>query len=140
MHQHPGTPIPRADDRDSIVGVRRGVYAGPDALSAGCERRRGWQVLSGYELFFYQGVDAFEVFTGARGRRRVAKRCAGRASQLCRTRQSSGALYVAPRRDGRADLVSVQDQGKLPAAAGFEHARAAARGCPEPALDSGSAR
>jgi shikimate dehydrogenase len=26
----------------------------------------GLEILSGYELFFYQGVDAFEAFTGLR--------------------------------------------------------------------------
>jgi shikimate dehydrogenase len=29
-------------------------------------RDAGLEIISGYELFFHQGVDAFEVFTGVR--------------------------------------------------------------------------
>jgi len=63
MHHHPGTPIPAA-----MIGAQRWVFDAvytptrthflQDATAAGLE------VLSGYELFFYQGVDAFEIFTG----------------------------------------------------------------------------
>jgi shikimate 5-dehydrogenase len=46
---------------------RNSCTTGRDALSAGCNGCAGLEILSGYELFFYQGVDAFEAFTGLRG-------------------------------------------------------------------------
>jgi len=65
MHHHPGTPIPAA-----MIGAQRWAFDAvytpvqtrflEDAMAAGLE------ALSGYELFFYQGVDAFEIFTGLR--------------------------------------------------------------------------
>jgi shikimate dehydrogenase len=65
MHQHPGTPIPRA-----MIGSQSWAF---DAVYTPTETRflldamdAGLEVLSGYELFFYQGIGAFEVFTGLR--------------------------------------------------------------------------
>ena len=65
MHQHPGTPIPKA-----MIGGQSWAF---DAVYTPVETRllldamdAGLEVLSGYELFFYQGIDAFEVFTGLR--------------------------------------------------------------------------
>jgi shikimate dehydrogenase len=65
MYQHPGTPIPKA-----MIGTQSWAF---DAVYTPTETRflqdakdAGLEVLSGYELFFYQGVDAFEVFTGLR--------------------------------------------------------------------------
>ena len=65
MHHHPGTSIPAV-----LIGAQSWAFDAvytptrtrflEDALAAGLE------VLSGYELFFYQGVDAFEAFTGMR--------------------------------------------------------------------------
>jgi shikimate dehydrogenase len=65
MHQHPGTPMPKA-----MIGARSWAF---DAVYTPVETRflldamdAGLEILSGYELFFYQGVDAFEAFTGLR--------------------------------------------------------------------------
>lgn len=65
MYGHPGTPIPKAMVRtqswafDAVYTPIETRFL-MDAMNAGLE------VLSGYELFFYQGVDAFEVFSGVR--------------------------------------------------------------------------
>ena len=65
MHNHPGTAIPRF-----IIGTQSWVF---DAVYTPVETRflldamdAGLKVLSGYELFFYQGVEAFEIFSGVR--------------------------------------------------------------------------
>jgi shikimate dehydrogenase len=65
MHQHPGTPIPR-----TLIGTQAWAF---DAIYTPTDTRflldaveAGLEVLYGYELFFYQGVDAFEIFTGMR--------------------------------------------------------------------------
>lgn len=65
MHNHPGTPIPRF-----IVGTQSWAF---DAVYTPVDTRflldamdAGLEVLSGYELFFYQGVEAFEIFSGVR--------------------------------------------------------------------------
>lgn len=65
MHRHPGTPISKVvmEGRSwAFDAVYTPVETGflRDAMDAGLE------VLSGYELFFYQGVDAFEIFSGLR--------------------------------------------------------------------------
>jgi shikimate dehydrogenase len=65
MHQYPGTPIPR-----DLIGAQSwafdAVYTPAQTRFLLDARSAGLQVISGYELFFYQGVDAFEVFTGMR--------------------------------------------------------------------------
>jgi shikimate dehydrogenase len=63
MHQYPETPI-----RQDLIGAQSwafdAVYTPThtqfllDAIDASLE------ILYGHELFFYQGVDAFEIFTG----------------------------------------------------------------------------
>jgi quinate/shikimate dehydrogenase (NAD+) len=65
MYRHPGTPIPRG-----MIGTQSWAF---DAVYTPTRTRflqdateAGLEVLSGYELFFYQGIDAFEVFTGLR--------------------------------------------------------------------------
>lgn len=65
MHKYPGTPLPKA-----LIGPQSwafdAVYTPAktqflrDALAAGLD------VLGGYELFFHQGIDAFELFSGMR--------------------------------------------------------------------------
>lgn len=63
MHQYPGSALP-----DSLVGGQRwafdAVYTPIDTPFLKRARTQGLDVLTGYELFFYQGVDAFEIFTG----------------------------------------------------------------------------
>lgn len=63
MYRYPGNPVP-----GTIMGEPRwvfdAVYTPRDTeftIEAG---RRGAEVISGYELFFHQGVDAFRLFTG----------------------------------------------------------------------------
>jgi shikimate dehydrogenase len=63
MYQYPGTPVPRA-----LLGPQRWVF---DAVYTPREteflrdaRAAGLAILEGSELFFWQGVDAFELFAG----------------------------------------------------------------------------
>lgn len=63
MYRYPGNPVPEA-----AMGQPRwafdAVYTPRETeflLAAG---RRGAEVISGYELFFWQGVHAFRLFTG----------------------------------------------------------------------------
>jgi shikimate dehydrogenase len=63
MYQYPGTALP-----DPLVGGQRwafdAVYTPIDTPFLERARTQGLEVLTGYELFFYQGIDAFEIFTG----------------------------------------------------------------------------
>lgn len=63
MYQHPGTPIPAA-----LIGGQRWafdvIYTPLETEFLQTARAQGLDILSGYELFFYQGVNAFEIFTG----------------------------------------------------------------------------
>lgn len=63
MVGHPGTAIPKA-----ALGAQRWAF---DAVYTPVEteflldaRAGGLETISGYELFFHQGVDAFRIFTG----------------------------------------------------------------------------
>jgi len=65
MYGYPGSALPK-----KLIGGQRWAF---DAVYTPLEtdfllnaKRAGLEVLSGYELFFYQGVDAFEIFTGRR--------------------------------------------------------------------------
>jgi shikimate dehydrogenase len=61
----PGSPVP-----PELLGGRRwafdAVYTPRDTEFLQHARRAGLGVLDGYELFFHQGVAAFELFTGRR--------------------------------------------------------------------------
>jgi shikimate dehydrogenase len=63
MHRHPGTAIPKA-----AIGGQAwafdAVYTPLETQFLRDAEQAGLAVLCGYELFFYQGVDAFELFTG----------------------------------------------------------------------------
>ncbi len=63
MVGYPGSAIPA-----SIIGKQRwafdAVYTPVDTEFLNECRRAGLEVVSGYELFFHQGVDAFRLFTG----------------------------------------------------------------------------
>lgn len=63
MYQHPGTPIPAA-----LIGGQRWafdvIYTPLETEFLTTARQQGLEILSGYELFFYQGVNAFALFTG----------------------------------------------------------------------------
>ena len=63
MYNHPGTPIPRR-----MVGTQSWAF---DAVYTPAKTRflldatdAELEILSGYELFFYQGVEAFKIFSG----------------------------------------------------------------------------
>ena len=63
MYRYPGNPVPEA-----AMGRPRwvfdAVYTPRDTAFAIAAGRRGAEVISGYELFFWQGVHAFRLFTG----------------------------------------------------------------------------
>jgi shikimate dehydrogenase len=63
MDGKPGTTVPRA-----VIGGQEGaidaVYTPVDTAFLNDARTGGLRVMSGYELFFFQGVDAFKIFTG----------------------------------------------------------------------------
>lgn len=63
MHRHPGTAIPSA-----VIGAQAwafdAVYTPVETQFLRDAAHAGLSILSGYELFFYQGMDAFELFTG----------------------------------------------------------------------------
>ena len=63
MHQYPGTPIPKAMIRDQSWAFDA-VYTPVQTRLLLDATDAGLDVLSGYELFLYQGIDAFELFTG----------------------------------------------------------------------------
>jgi quinate/shikimate dehydrogenase (NAD+) len=65
MHQHPGTPIPKHLIRKQAWAFDA-IYTPTDTRFLLDAVEAGLDVLYGYELFFYQGVDAFEIFTGVR--------------------------------------------------------------------------
>lgn len=63
MYQYPGTPIPA-----ELIGGQTwafdAIYTPLETEFLAAARARGLAILSGYELFFYQGINAFEIFTG----------------------------------------------------------------------------
>ena len=63
MYRYPGNPVPEA-----AMGRPRwvfdAVYTPRDTEFTLAAGRRGAEVISGYELFFWQGVHAFRLFTG----------------------------------------------------------------------------
>lgn len=65
MYQHPGTAIPKALIEGQSWAFDA-VYLPQDTQFLQDAKAAGLELLSGYELHFYQGVDAFEIFTGVR--------------------------------------------------------------------------
>ncbi|SFD17699.1 shikimate dehydrogenase family protein [Tropicimonas isoalkanivorans] len=63
MVGHPGTAIPRACLR-GVDWVFDAVYTPLETQFLRDAAAGGVQIVSGYELFFYQGVHAWEIFTG----------------------------------------------------------------------------
>ncbi len=63
MVGYPGSPVPAA-----LLGRQRwafdAVYTPVETLFKQQAEAAGLKVLSGYELFFHQGIDAFRIFTG----------------------------------------------------------------------------
>jgi shikimate dehydrogenase len=64
MVGYPGSPIPAA-----LIGPQRwafdAVYTPVETVFLQTARRAGLQTISGYELFFHQGIEAFRLFTGS---------------------------------------------------------------------------
>jgi shikimate dehydrogenase len=63
MAGHPGTAVPAA----LMVGKTwafDAVYTPVETAFLKAARTAGLAVMSGYELYFHQGVDAFRLFTG----------------------------------------------------------------------------
>lgn len=63
MHGHAGSALP-ADLIGNQSWAFDAVYTPVETEFLRAAKSRGLQVMSGYELFFYQGIEAFEVFTG----------------------------------------------------------------------------
>ena len=63
MVGHPGSPVPQA-----LLGTQDwafdAVYTPVDTEFLEAAGRAGVKVMSGYELFFHQGIEAFRLFTG----------------------------------------------------------------------------
>ncbi|MBZ9739859.1 MULTISPECIES: shikimate dehydrogenase family protein [unclassified Mesorhizobium] len=63
MHGHPGSPV-----RPQLLGKQRwafdAVYTPVDTIFKQQAEAAGVKVLSGFELFFHQGIEAFRIFTG----------------------------------------------------------------------------
>ncbi len=63
MIGHPGTAIPK-----SLIGPQRwafdAVYTPVETKFLGDARAGGLEIMSGYELFLHQGIDAFRLFAG----------------------------------------------------------------------------
>jgi shikimate dehydrogenase len=63
MYRYPGNPVPGAA-MGSPRWVFDAVYTPRDTEFTVAAGRRGAEVISGWELFFWQGVHAFRLFTG----------------------------------------------------------------------------
>jgi shikimate dehydrogenase len=63
MDGYPGTPVPR----DSIAGAEwafDAVYTPAETQFLQDSRSLGLKIMGGWELFFFQGLHAFEIFHG----------------------------------------------------------------------------
>ncbi len=63
MAGHPGTAVP-ASLMPTAKWAFDAVYTPVETLFLQDARASGLEVMSGYELYFHQGVDAFRLFTG----------------------------------------------------------------------------
>lgn len=63
MHNHPGTPV-TADAISALGWAFDAVYTPLDTEFLTLAAARGAAIISGYELFIYQGIHAFRHFTG----------------------------------------------------------------------------
>ena len=63
MHNHLGTPIPK-NYLGSQSWVFDAVYTPIKTTFLLDASEAGLEILSGFELFFYQGIEAFEIFSG----------------------------------------------------------------------------
>jgi shikimate dehydrogenase len=65
MHGYPGSPVRDTDFRGTAWAFDA-VYTPEHTPFRAQARAAGARFLSGWELFFWQGVQAFEIFTGVR--------------------------------------------------------------------------
>lgn len=65
MHGYPGSPVPEGAFPNNGWAFDA-VYTPMDTPFRAQAEAAGAEFLSGYELFFHQGVQAFEIFTGFR--------------------------------------------------------------------------
>lgn len=65
MYGHDGTPVP-ATGFGPASWAFDAVYTPVETQFLADASAAGLKILSGYELFFYQGIQAFEIFTGRR--------------------------------------------------------------------------
>lgn len=65
MHGYPGTPVPEGSFPRNGWAFDA-VYTPMDTPFRAQAEAAGARFLSGYELFLYQGIHAFEIFTGKR--------------------------------------------------------------------------
>lgn len=63
MHSHPGCPLP-ADCFGRPAWAFDAIYTPIDTPFLRYAKAAGAEILSGYELFLHQGIDAFRLFTG----------------------------------------------------------------------------
>ncbi len=63
MIGYPGTPVPR-DHMQGAAWVFDAVYTPVNTEFLQIATSEGLDILTGYELFFWQGVDAWKIFTG----------------------------------------------------------------------------
>ena len=61
-----GTPLPRAHMTGARLGLRRGLHPRRHPVPARDAAAEGLKILSGYELYFYQGLHAISIFHGRR--------------------------------------------------------------------------
>jgi len=64
MTGYGGLPLPETCFPDACRWVFDAVYTPVNTPFSALAKSRGSQFISGFELFFFQGVDAFHVFTG----------------------------------------------------------------------------
>lgn len=63
MHNHPGCPLP-VDCFGRPAWAFDAIYTPIDTPFLRHAKAAGAEILSGYELFLHQGIDAFRLFTG----------------------------------------------------------------------------
>ena len=65
-----GSPVDLGRHRRAAMGLRRDLFAGRNRADDPRPPKQGLQRISGFDLFIGQAIDAFEIFTGHRLRRR----------------------------------------------------------------------
>ena len=74
MSGYGGLPLPEDNFPETCRWVFDAVYTPVDTPFSALAKSRGAKFISGFELFFFQGVDAFHLFTGRQVRDEQALR------------------------------------------------------------------